>query len=74
MLALDLPPEIERRLDALARRTGRSADDHVREAIQDHLDEIEDVEIAESRVAALQRGESQAVPLRAVMDRYGLAD
>ena len=74
MLALDLPPEIERRLDALARRTGRSADDHVREAIQDHRDEIEDVEVADRRVAALRRGESQTVPQRAVMDRHGLAD
>ena len=68
MLALDLPPEIERRLDALARRTGRSADDHVREAIQDHRDEVEDVEVADRRVAALRRGESQTVPQRAVMD------
>ncbi|MCJ2113888.1 ribbon-helix-helix protein, CopG family [Methylobacterium sp. E-025] len=74
MLALDLPPEIERRLDALARRTGRSADDHVREAIQDHLDEIEDVELAESRVAALKSGESRTVTLQAVMDRHGLPD
>ncbi|RZK81591.1 MAG: CopG family transcriptional regulator [Methylobacterium sp.] len=54
--------------------TGRSADDHVREAIQDHLDEIEDVELAESRVAALKSGESRTVTLQAVMDRHGLSD
>ena len=65
MPALDLPPEIERRLDALARRTGRSADDHVREAIQDHLDELDDLELAETRLAALRRGGSDTVSPRA---------
>ena len=74
MLALDLPPEIERRLDALARRTGRSADDHVREAIEEHLDEIEDIDLAESRIAALERGDSRTIPLQVVMARHGLAD
>src|ERR1043165_8329198 len=42
MLALRLRPEIEHRLDALARKTGRSKSNFAREAILRHLDDIED--------------------------------
>jgi predicted transcriptional regulator len=35
MLALRLPPEIEERLDALAKRTGRSKSYYARQAILD---------------------------------------
>lgn len=41
MRALRLPPEIEDRLEALARRTGRSKDDHARDAILEHLENLE---------------------------------
>lgn len=78
MIALRLPPEIEDRLAALARRTGRSTDDYARDAILDHLkdieQDIEDVELAESRLEAIQRGEASTIPLSEVMARYGLAD
>jgi RHH-type rel operon transcriptional repressor/antitoxin RelB len=40
MIALRLPPDIEERLEALARRTGRSKSFYAREAILEHL--IED--------------------------------
>jgi RHH-type transcriptional regulator, rel operon repressor / antitoxin RelB len=53
MLALRLPPEIERRLDELARRTGRTKSYFAREAIIRHL---EDMAIAEERLR--EAGES----------------
>ncbi|WP_430911838.1 type II toxin-antitoxin system RelB family antitoxin [Methylobacterium sp. sgz302541] len=74
MLALDLPPDVERRLDALARRTGRSRDEHAREAILEHLEALEDLALAESRLEALRRGASDTIPLEAVMSRHGVAD
>jgi RHH-type rel operon transcriptional repressor/antitoxin RelB len=78
MIALRLPPEIEDRLAALARRTGRSTDDYARDAILEHLQDIEqdveDVELAESRLEAIRRGEAETIPLSALMSRYGLAD
>ena len=43
MLALRLPPDIEERLDNLARRAGRTKRFYAREAILDHLDDLEDV-------------------------------
>ena len=42
MLAVRISNEIESRLDKLAALTGRSKSFYVREALQAHLDEIED--------------------------------
>ena len=51
MLALRLPPEIEERLDELARKTGRSKSFYAREAILQHLEDLEDIYLAERRLA-----------------------
>ena len=55
MLAIRLPPEIEARLAELARRTGRTKSFYAREAILNHLDELEDVYLAEIRLEDLAR-------------------
>ncbi len=52
MLALRLPPEIERRLEALAAKTGRSKSYYAREAILEHLGELEDGYLARERLLA----------------------
>jgi RHH-type rel operon transcriptional repressor/antitoxin RelB len=49
MLALRLPPEIEQRLDALAKETGRSKSYYAREAILRQIDDIEDTYLARRR-------------------------
>ena len=41
MLALRLKPEIESRLERLAKRTGRTKSFYAREAIMEHLAELE---------------------------------
>jgi RHH-type rel operon transcriptional repressor/antitoxin RelB len=51
MLALRLPPEIEQRLDALAKKTGRSKSYYAREAIVRQLEDIEDYYLARRRLA-----------------------
>ena len=50
MLALRLPPEIEERLDALAKKTGRSKSYYAREAILRHIEDIEDYYLARRRL------------------------
>jgi RHH-type rel operon transcriptional repressor/antitoxin RelB len=50
MLALRLPDDIEKRLDALAIRTGRTKSYYARQAILRHLDEIEDGYLALDRL------------------------
>jgi RHH-type transcriptional regulator, rel operon repressor / antitoxin RelB len=55
MLALRLPPEIEKRLDALAKKTGRSKSFYAREAILRHLEDLEDYYLARRRLAHKSR-------------------
>ncbi len=72
MLAIRLPAEIENRLDSLAKLTGRTKTFYVREAIMEHLDDLEDLYLAEQRLLDIRAGKTQTVPLEDVMKRYGL--
>lgn len=74
MLALRLPPELEARLDALAKRTGRSKSFYAREAIVAHLDDLEDIYLAEQRMSDLAAGRSDTVTLDELAKRHGLED
>ncbi len=50
MLAIKLPEEIENRLAELAAKTGRTKTYYVREAILEHLDEMEEKYLAVDRL------------------------
>jgi RHH-type transcriptional regulator, rel operon repressor / antitoxin RelB len=47
LLALRLPQDIEDRLERLAKRTGRTKTFYAPQAILDHLDDLEDLYLAE---------------------------
>lgn len=70
MLAVRLPQEIEARLDSLARKTGRTKTFYVREAVLEHLEELEDYYLAASRSEKNRPG----IPLEEVERRLDLAD
>ncbi|AJC78248.1 TraY domain-containing protein [Rhizobium sophoriradicis] len=72
MLALRLPPDIETRLDELARRTGRNKSFYARQAIIEHLDDLEDIYLAEKRLDELREGESDSVPLAELVECHGM--
>ena len=72
MLAIRLPAEVETRLDNLARSTGRTKTFYAREAILEHLDDMEDMYLAEKRLAEIRAGRSKTIPLENVMKQYGL--
>ena len=72
MLAIRLPEEIEKRLARLAKRTGRTKTYYAREAILEHLDDLEDIYLAEKRLAEIRAGRVRTIPLEKVMRRYGL--
>jgi RHH-type transcriptional regulator, rel operon repressor / antitoxin RelB len=55
MLALRLPPKIEKRLDALAKKTGRTKSFYAREAILRHIEDLEDYHLARRRLARKAR-------------------
>jgi len=50
MLAIRLPEEIEKRLTDLAAKTGRTKTFYAKEAILEHIDEIEDKYLAINRL------------------------
>lgn len=72
MLVLQLPPDIEARLIELSRRTGRSKCFYARQAILAHLDDVEDIYLAERRLEELRRDEGDTVPLAELTSHYGL--
>ena len=71
-VALRLPDELAQRLSRLADRTGRSKTFYMIEAIREHLEDLEDLYLAEQRLIDIQAGKSQTVPLEEVLDLYGL--
>ncbi len=72
MLALRLPDDVENRLAALAKTTGRTKSNVAREAILEHLDDLEDLYIAEQRLADICSGKTRAIPLEDVVREYGM--
>jgi RHH-type rel operon transcriptional repressor/antitoxin RelB len=72
MLAIRLPESIEKRLEKLARRTGRTKTYYVREAILQHLDDLEDMYLAERVLDRIRDGEENTVPLEDVMKGHGV--
>jgi RHH-type rel operon transcriptional repressor/antitoxin RelB len=70
MIAVRLPPDVEKRLQRLARKTGRTKTFYVREAILQHLEDLEDYYLAAKRLEENLPG----IPLQEVERRLGLAD
>ncbi len=71
-ISIRLPQDIESRLDELAKLTGRSKTFYMREAILEHLDDLEDRYLAEKRLEDIHAGKSKTVPLEDVMKRHGV--
>ena len=71
MLAIRLPETIEKRLDKLAKRTGRTKTYYAREAILQHLDDLEDIYLAEKSLAEVRAG-APTIAHEDMMKRYGL--
>jgi RHH-type rel operon transcriptional repressor/antitoxin RelB len=74
MIAVRVPEDIEIRLDKLAQLTGRTKTYYVREAIVEHLDDMEDLYLAEKVVQDIRAGREQLIPIDEVARAYGLDD
>lgn len=73
-LSIQLPIDVENRLEQLANLTGRSKAFYVREAVLEYLDDLEDVFLAEQELAAIRQGRAISTPLAEIMKRYGMDD
>jgi len=72
MLAIRLPEDIEKRLDCLAKRSGRTKTWYAREAILRHIEDLEDIQIAEEELIAVREGRSRTYTLEEVERDLGL--
>src|SRR5271169_1232339 len=70
MLAIRLPDEIEERLDKLAKRTGRTKTFYARQAILEHLTDLEDVYLAEQRLEELRAGRKRGARVAETANEY----
>ena len=73
MLAIRLPRSIEKRLEKLARRTGRTKTYYAREATLAHIEDLEDFYLAEGSLQRIRRGDERAIPLKDALKRCGLS-
>jgi RHH-type rel operon transcriptional repressor/antitoxin RelB len=71
MPSIRLEPAVEQRLEAFTHATGRTKTFYAREAILEHLDDLEDLYLAEQRLLEIRTGQTQTVPLEDAMRRYG---
>jgi RHH-type transcriptional regulator, rel operon repressor / antitoxin RelB len=74
MLSVRLGEELEQRLEALAKATGRSKTYYVREALIQKLEDMEDLYMAEAVMERIASGEEKTTPLADVERELGLAD
>jgi RHH-type rel operon transcriptional repressor/antitoxin RelB len=74
MLAIRLPEEIELRLSALANKTGRTKTFYAREAILEHINDLEDLYLAEQRSDKIKSGKTKTIKLSQLERELGLAD
>ena len=66
-LAIRLSQSIEKRLEKLARRTGRTKTFYVREAILQHLEDLEEIYAAERVLERIRNGRERTIPLEDVL-------
>lgn len=74
MLAVRLPEEIEQRLQHLADETGRSKTFYIKEALLKHLDDMEDIFLADQALKAFRDSGEKVVSLDELEQELGLAN
>jgi RHH-type rel operon transcriptional repressor/antitoxin RelB len=74
MLALRLPEDIERRLESLAKKSGRSKSFYAREAILEHLDDLEAAYLSDVVLERVKTGVEKTYTLEELEKELGLAD
>ncbi len=69
-VSLRLPDDLSARLGHLAEVTGRSKTFYMIEAIKEHIEDLEDLYLAEQRLINIRAGKTQTISLADMMSRY----
>lgn len=67
-------PEIEQRLERLAKETGRSKSFYIKELVESHLADLEDCYLAEATLERIRAGKEKTHSSASVRKQLGLAD
>ena len=59
--AVRIPDDMHERLQKLAKKTGRTATFYIREAIETHIEDLEDAYLAEKTLQKLSKGKDQII-------------
>lgn len=73
-ISIQLPADVEQRLDFLAAQTGRTKDFCLREIIERGLEDMEDYYLAAEVLKRLRNGEEQVYSAAEVKKALGLDD
>lgn len=72
MLEVELPAEMEERLASLATRTGKSKAFYIREALAQYLDDLEDIDAADTVYKRVLEGKEKIFSEEEVRKDLGL--
>ena len=73
-MSLRLPADLEDRLTSLSSLTGRSKTFYAKQAIAEHIDDLEDAHLSAEILARVRAGTEHTVPLSKLLADYGLED
>jgi RHH-type rel operon transcriptional repressor/antitoxin RelB len=73
-VSLRVPEDLVVRLDDLSKATGRSKTFYMLEAIREHIDDLEDLYLAEQRLIEIRAGRSKTYSLDEVEQLLDLAN
>jgi RHH-type rel operon transcriptional repressor/antitoxin RelB len=73
-LSIRLDDDLAARLDRLARLTGRSKSFYVKQAIEDHIEDLEDLYAAQQVAKRVAEGRERLIPLEQVERALGISD
>jgi RHH-type transcriptional regulator, rel operon repressor / antitoxin RelB len=70
-LSVRLDAQLDARLERLARLTGRSKSFYVKQAIEDHLEDLEDLYLAQRIARRVAEGRERLIPLEELERELG---
>ena len=73
-LSIRLDDDLAARLERLARTTGRSKSFYVKQAIEDHIEDLEDLYIAQKVLERIADGRERLIPLEDLERELGMVD
>jgi RHH-type rel operon transcriptional repressor/antitoxin RelB len=73
-LSIRIDPDVDARLDRLAKLTGRSKSFYVKQAIEDQLEDLEDLYLAQRVTQRIAEGRERLIPLEELDRELGVDD